>query len=53
MMFELDIAGRPFVDKAGDMAMALPPGLAFKIRDLLRQPIADLADIDRHGNAGG
>ncbi len=35
------------------MAMALPPGLAFEIRDLLRQPIADPADIDRHGDAGG
>ncbi len=35
------------------MAMALPPGLAFEICDLLRQSIAEPADIDRHGNAGG
>ncbi len=35
------------------MAMALPPGLAFKICDLLRQSIAEPQDINCHGNAGG
>jgi hypothetical protein len=47
------VAGRPFVDKTGDMEIAFLPGLAFEICDLLWQSIAEPADIDRHGNAGG
>lgn len=53
VMFKPVIADRPMVDKTGDMAIALPPGLAFEICHLLRQPIAEPADINCHGNADG
>lgn len=51
VMFESGLAGRPFLDEARDMLIAFPPGLALESYDLLRQSIADFADIDRHGDA--
>lgn len=35
------------------MAIAFLSSFAFEICDLLRQSIAEPADVDRHGNAGG